>query len=257
MAMGSFALLLRVLTWWEAAALAGFRAGVQHVRAAPDRRAAACSGTERTPAGSRSGIVLYPAAVLLLIGILPGRPDIVAAAWGVLAAGDGMATLVGRYAGGPRIPWNREKSVAGSVAFVLCGGAAGVALCWWCAPAVTPPPYGWFAIAAPIAARSRRLRSRRFPIRLDDNLTVSLTAAAVMWWLSLVSEAAGVAALARASQLPAACRGGERRRGGCRLSRADGLPIGRRVRRAARHRRDRARPGGAAGGCWSRPSCSR
>ena len=38
-------------------------------------------------------------------------------------------------------PWNRDKSVAGSVALVLAGGAAGAFLCWWCRPAIIPPPY--------------------------------------------------------------------------------------------------------------------
>ena len=35
-------------------------------------------------------------AVLLLTLIFPSRPDITAAAWGILAFGDGAATLVGR-----------------------------------------------------------------------------------------------------------------------------------------------------------------
>ena len=46
-----------------------------------------------------AGLVLYPTSVLLLLLMLPSRPDIVAAAWGILAAGDGAATLVGRRYG--------------------------------------------------------------------------------------------------------------------------------------------------------------
>ena len=42
------------------------------------------------------GILLYPLSVLLLILAFPSRLDIVAAAWGILAFGDGSATLVGR-----------------------------------------------------------------------------------------------------------------------------------------------------------------
>ena len=70
-------------------------------------------------------MLLYPLAVLLLIVLFPSRLDIVAAAWGILAAGDGMASIAGTHLGGARIPWNRDKTVAGSVALWLCGGAAG------------------------------------------------------------------------------------------------------------------------------------
>ena len=41
------------------------------------------------------GILLYPLAVLGLVLVFPYRLDIVAAAWGIMAAGDGFATLVG------------------------------------------------------------------------------------------------------------------------------------------------------------------
>ena len=106
------------------------------------------------------GIICYPLAVLLLLVAFPRRPDIVAAAWGILAIGDGMATLVGRAIGGPRWPWNREKTLSGSAAFAIGGAAAGVFLAWWCRPAVAPPPALAFTIAAPIA-RGGRGRARR------------------------------------------------------------------------------------------------
>ena len=35
------------------------------------------------------GLVLYPTSILILLLMLPARVDIVAAAWGILAAGDG------------------------------------------------------------------------------------------------------------------------------------------------------------------------
>lgn len=204
MAMGSFALLLRFISWWEAAALAGF-ALVFNVYALPRIAGPHVFRHGEDTRRFTSGIVLYPAAVLLLVCVFPGRPDIVAAAWGVLAVGDAVATLAGHYTDGPRIPWNREKSLAGSSAFVLFGAAAGVFLCWWCAPAVVPPAYGWFIVAAPCLAAVAAAAVETIPIRIDDNLTVSLTAAAVMWWLSLVSEDAAAAAIAAAVPLlPAA-----------------------------------------------------
>ena len=202
-AMGSVALLLRYVSAWEGIVLAG--AAVAFNLFALPRIAA---GLYR-PAESRlrffSGIVLYPATLLLLLVLLPDRRDIVAAAWGILAAGDGMATLVGHRVRSARIPWNREKSVAGTVAFALFGGAAGSALCWWCRGTVIPPAYPWFTIWMPLVAAVAAAAVETIPIRLDDNISVPATAAAVMWWGSLISEdlAARVASAAT-GQLPLA-----------------------------------------------------
>jgi uncharacterized protein (TIGR00297 family) len=203
-AMGGFALLLRFLQWWQAVVLGASAVafnmwllrrvtrGRLHRPSEPDTRIAA-------------GIVFYPTSVLLLLLLIPSRPDIVAAAWGIMAAGDGAATLVGRRARGPRIPWNRDKTVAGTAAFVIVGGAAGSFLAWWCRPALIPPPYEWFSVAAPIAAALAAAAVETLPMRLDDNLSVPASAALVMWPLSFVSEdlAATAAAAARAA-LPVA-----------------------------------------------------
>ena len=134
------------------------------------------------------GLVLYPTSILILLLMLPARVDIVAAAWGILAAGDGAATLVGRRYGSRRWPWNRGKSVAGSAALVIAGGAAGAFLCWWCRPVIIPPPYLWFSIGAPIAAALVAAAVATVPIRLEVPLSVPLTAAATLWAASIVSE---------------------------------------------------------------------
>jgi uncharacterized protein (TIGR00297 family) len=152
-----------------------------------------------------SGITLYPAAVLVLILMLPDRPDIVASAWGVLAVGDGMATVVGRRLRSPRIPWNRDKSVAGSLSLFIFGGAAAAFLCWWCRPVIVPPPFVWFSIGAPFAAALLAAAVETIPVRLDDNVSVPATAAAVLWWLSLIStDMVLAAASAFAPALPLA-----------------------------------------------------
>ena len=68
------------------------------------------------------------------------------------------------------------------------GGAAGAFLCWWCRPLIIPPPYLWFSIGAPLAAATVAAAVETVPIRLNDNLSVPLSAAAVLWALSIVSE---------------------------------------------------------------------
>jgi len=197
---GLFALLLRVLTGPQAAAMAvGALAfnivllprlgGRQLYRPIDHQR------------GFPLGIVLYPLAVLLLVLAFPSRLDIAAAAWGILAFGDGFATLAGRLrtsAGrsrtdetaevpSGRLPWNTDKSVAGTLAFIVCGGAGAVALAWWVRPSLTPLPPMVFTIAAPLVAAVLAGLVETIPIRLDDNISVPLTAALVLWLASLMT----------------------------------------------------------------------
>ena len=202
MTMGGFALLLRWIPWWQAVALAT-AALAFNLFLLPRLRV----NLYRPGESERGvhGIIWYPLAVLLLLVTFPRRPDIAAAAWGILAIGDGIATLAGRAIGGPRWPWNREKTLSGSAAFAIGGAAAGVFLAWWCRPAVIPPPAFAFTIAAPILAALAAALVETLPVRLDDNLSVAASAGAVMWLVSLAAldHLPGAIALAE-SRLPAA-----------------------------------------------------
>ena len=93
-AMGAFALLLRYLTWWQATLLAG-AAVAFNCFVLPEIGGTRLYRTAEHTRGYSAGMLLYPLAVLLLLFAFPARLDIVAAAWGILAAGDGMATIVG------------------------------------------------------------------------------------------------------------------------------------------------------------------
>jgi uncharacterized protein (TIGR00297 family) len=189
MGSGCFALLLRDLTWWQAAGLAclavAFNAAVLPL--VGGRRLYRPSDHAR---GFPPGILIYPAAVLVLILAFPTRPDIAAASWGILAFGDGAATLVGRRFRSPALPWNREKTVAGTAAFLVCGGIAGVALAWWTRAAVTPLPPAVFALLAPMVAALAASFIETIPVRLDDNISVPIAAASTLWFASLTSLAA-------------------------------------------------------------------
>ena len=183
---GGCAFFLRYLQWHEAALVAiaalAFNIAILPKVGKPLYRPA------ESARRYAHGIVFYPVAVLALILLFPHRLDIAAASWGILAAGDGMATIAGRRLGGRRIPWNRDKSVVGSLALFLCGGAAGALLAWWCRPTAIPPPFWWFSLGAPFAAALLAAFVETIPVRLDDNLSVSGSAAAVLWAASLVSE---------------------------------------------------------------------
>ena len=186
-AMGAFAIVLPLIPWWQSTLLAAIAVtfnifGLQRVL-----------GRRLYRPGERigrltSGIVLYPLTVLILLLTLGDRLDIVGAAWGILAAGDGMATIVGRRFPLAPIPWNPRKSVGGTLALALFGGAAGMSLAWWCRGTVVPPAYPWFFLVAPAIAAVAAAAVETIPIGLDDNVSVTASAAGVMWILSLFSE---------------------------------------------------------------------
>lgn len=189
---GAAALLLRWLPWFEAAMMASFAVcfniwGLHRLGGARLFRA-----DEHGRARVKSGIVLYPATILGLLFLLPERFDIIAAAWGVLAAGDGMASLVGRHVPIAPIPWNARKSVGGTLAFVFFGSAAAVGLLMWCGGRVVPPAYAWFPVLAGVLGATAAALAETIPISLDDNVTVAGTAAAVMWAVSIVGEDAAI-----------------------------------------------------------------
>lgn len=185
-AMGAFALTLPYLTWLQAIALAGLAVAFNLFTLQK------LLGRRLFRPGERigrlgTGIVLYPLSVLTLLLLFRTRADIVAAAWGVLAVGDGTATIVGRRFPIAAIPWNQAKSVGGSLAFAGFGGAAAVGLAWWCRETVMPPAYPWFFIVGPVLAAIAAAAIETIPVSLDDNVSVSITAASVMWIVSLIS----------------------------------------------------------------------
>jgi uncharacterized protein (TIGR00297 family) len=218
---GAFAVLLRWLTWRQAALLA-IAALVFNLLLLPRVGGRQLYRPADIARGFPAGILLYPLSVLLLILTFPARLDIVAAAWAILAVGDGTATLVGTLNAKPartakpeddanleegffasfarlafpqgRLPWNPDKSVAGTTAFVVFGGLAGVALAWWVRPVVTPVPPIAFTLVAPLVAAIVAAFVESIPVKLDDNLTVPASAGTVLWVGRLMTPEALAAA---------------------------------------------------------------
>jgi uncharacterized protein (TIGR00297 family) len=184
-----FALLLRALTWWQAA-LCALAALVFNAVVLPRAGGRAIIRPADASRGYPFGILIYPVSVLLLILAFPARLDIAASAWGILAFGDGMATLVGRRWGRHRLGWNPDKSVEGLLAFMFAGGSAAVFFAWWTAPAITPAPGMTFIVIAPVLAAIAAGLVETVPVALDDNISVPVSAGAVLWLCSLVTTAA-------------------------------------------------------------------
>lgn len=132
--------------------------------------------------GFALGIVLYPVTVLLLILAFWTRIEVAAAVWGILAFGDGMASVVGMTFGRAKLPWNPRKSWAGSLGYLLFGTAGATTLLLW----TVPGRYSFaFALAVCAAATAFAALLESLPQGLDDNLGVPLVTGLLLFCLLL------------------------------------------------------------------------
>ena len=122
------------------------------------------------------GIVSYPLVVLLLILVFRHHLAVAAAAWAMLAFGDPAAALAGKRLGGPRLPWNPDKTWAGLAANLVAGSAAGLLLYRFVAS--ERPPF-WPAAVLAGAVTFALLESVRAGI--EDNLVAPIPAALVVY----------------------------------------------------------------------------
>jgi dolichol kinase len=106
----------------------------------------------------------YGLGVLFLSGFLSDA-NAIAASLIILALGDGLSTLIGR-AGSKRLPWNRKKTIEGSVAFIV-GSLPGFFF-------VGP-------IILPVAFVAAVVESIDWPI--DDNLMIPVVCAVMFWMI--------------------------------------------------------------------------
>jgi uncharacterized protein (TIGR00297 family) len=183
-AVGGFALLLRDLRWPEAVAMA-LLAVVFNWLVLPRIGGRRLWRDPEHGAGYPLGILLYPLSVLGLVLLFRHDLWMAAAIWGVLALGDGMASIVGQAVGGPRLPWNPRKGWAGFSAFVAFGAMAAALLTAW---TLHLPVGSWtspriLGLAVPLAIACALVES--MPTALDDNLTVPLAGACVLPLLAM------------------------------------------------------------------------
>ncbi len=170
-AMGGFAFALAYLSWWQAAILATV-ALLHNLVLLPRYGSRAVFRDGAIARGIDWGIVFYPATVLLLILLFRERLEIAAAAWAWLAFGDGIATVAGILLGrvtGP-LPWNREKSWAGLLGFLLAGVPAGIVLWCWTRGEACPPD----ALVPLLVVGVAVAILESLPLGIDDNLVVGL-----------------------------------------------------------------------------------
>jgi uncharacterized protein (TIGR00297 family) len=138
--------------------------------------------------GASLGIVLYPLTVLILILCFWNRLEVAAAVWGILAFGDGMASLTGMTLGrSPRakLPWNGGKSWPGSLAYVLFGATGCFVLLQWTAPFFDRGYPLAFALGISLAAALFAAFLESLPQGLDDNFGVPLLTGLFLFCLLL------------------------------------------------------------------------
>jgi uncharacterized protein (TIGR00297 family) len=201
--MGAFALLLRFLTPGQALLCAGIALAFNLFVLHRLTQRALLRHHERD-SGYSLGIVLYPAAVLALILVFRNRLELAAAAWGLIAFGDGMASVVGVTLRGPKLPWNPGKTWSGFMAFVFWGTAASAFLIRWTQQGAIHGGKNWigaafmdvgthgpfyepnFLIGGCLAATLLAAFAESIPTGLDDNILVPLVGGASLYAATLV-----------------------------------------------------------------------
>jgi dolichol kinase len=131
----------------------------------------------------QSSVLGYAVPVLATLCICRGREEIGVMTLAILAFGDGSATLGGLTLGGPSLPWNRRKSWAGSLCFVVFGTLLATLAYWGeASPSISLGTSALIAGGATLAAAL----AESLPVRLNDNLRVGATAAVIGAALTLL-----------------------------------------------------------------------
>jgi dolichol kinase len=121
--------------------------------------------------GWTDSVLWYSFSVIGALAIAPLHPEYCLMVLGILAFGDGSATLGGKMLGGPRLFWNRDKTWAGLLCFWTCGTVVATLAYWG---EVKPQQAFWAAagIAAMVTAAAALAES--LPLKLNDNLRVGI-----------------------------------------------------------------------------------
>lgn len=124
-----------------------------------------------------AAILGYGAAVIPLFLLFPSQPELALTVAGIIAFGDGSATLVGLLTGTRKLPWNRKKSWAGTAAFVTA--ALPLATMIYCRGSLPHVSVGMAILCVgPTVVASALVES--LPVGGNDNLYVGASAAATM-----------------------------------------------------------------------------
>ncbi|KAK2652922.1 hypothetical protein Ddye_012778 [Dipteronia dyeriana] len=120
---------------------------------------------------------LYYAATITVANLIYWRTSPIAiAAICNLCAGDGFADIVGSWLGREKLPYNPNKSIAGSIGMVTAGFLASLGFMYYFA-SFGFIQYNWEMVSGffVVSLASAIVESLPVSTELDDNLTVTLT----------------------------------------------------------------------------------
>ena len=123
------------------------------------------------------GAVSYFLILLVLVLIFPLH--IVAVSWAILALGDGTATLFGRHFRAKELPWNKNKTYAGSLAFIIFGSLGAFILLKWMVPEISGNQAFFLGLKTTIVAAI----VESLPLKFDDNVSVAIASAVTLYFL--------------------------------------------------------------------------
>ena len=132
-------------------------------------------------------VVGYALSVLGTIVLFPDRLEVGLALLGILAFGDGSATAFGKMLRGPVLPWNRGKTWAGFLAFIINGSLMSGWIYWGETqnPEALEMPLSLgraLLLTAPAVVLCAIVES--VPSRINDNIRVGVVGAVSLLLLS-------------------------------------------------------------------------
>lgn len=188
MVVGLFSLLLRYLSF-SVALICALLAFINNAFILPRLGGKKLYREEEKEKGYPLGILLYPITVFLLILIYKNQFYIAAAIWGIMAFGDGSAALIGTLFGNHKLPWNKQKSLEGTLSYIIFGAIGACFLAWWTSLNKPGPSlpffYSFYFIPIIVTFISALLES--YPTKLDDNITIPLISSFLMYSLYKIS----------------------------------------------------------------------
>nr|AUZ98394.1 farnesol kinase [Trachyspermum ammi] len=121
------------------------------------------------------GPLYYAATITLACAVYWRGSPIAIAAICNLCAGDGLADIIGRRFGSQRLPYNNNKSVAGSVAMLIAGFITSVGyMHYFCSFGYLEKSWEMVIGFLVVSLASTLVESHPLSTVLDDNLTVPL-----------------------------------------------------------------------------------
>ena len=133
-----------------------------------------CRAAERS---CRTAIWGYAVAVVPLFLLFPRQPELPLTVTGIVAFGDGSATLFGLLAGKRKLPWNKKKSWFGSAAFILAALPMAM-LTYWAGSIPHPSPVQAGLCVGVSVLVADFVES--LPLRFNDNGYVGTSAAVTL-----------------------------------------------------------------------------